>query len=216
MQIETPKPIRLLCLLLSVLTGVVALAGVALLPLSDDDRVWFGVAFQSFSLLASVYGVLVGLGRLKGTPALTMLTTGGMVFVAATLSEKSLSGLLANERVDPTTIGGVSVLPFALLQAAMGMAFIGLSALTVLIRRPRASMPYFFRGIAFGVPVVLILGALSVRGVRDPIMGLGKPVLVALLVLGGIFLGALVAISGHLLIRAFEVGQMDDGAAEPR
>ena len=117
MQIETPKPIRLLCLLLSVLTGVVALAGVALLPLSDDDRVWFGVAFQSFSLLASVYGVLVGLGRLKGTPALTMLTTGGMVFVAATLSEKSLSGLLANERVDPTTIGGVSVLPFALLLA---------------------------------------------------------------------------------------------------
>ena len=215
-DINPPKLFRVLCLALSLLAGGMAAAGVALLPLSPEDLKWFGVAFQAMALFACFFTLRVGLGRCGPAPALTMLTVGGAVFVAATLSEKSLSGLLAGERLAPTEIRGISLLPFAVAQALMGLSFMALSGATVLMRRPRLTLPTFLKGVAFGLPVLLVLGSFSVPIVRREVLGMPKPFLVALLVLGGIALGALVAVSGHLLIRAFELGQPDDRVVDAR
>ncbi len=213
---ETPKLIRVLCLLISLVAGVIALLGVFMLPMSDSDHRWFGVGFEAVALVACLFGIAVGIGRLRNAPALTMLTVGGILFVAAMLSERALGARLAGENLPPMEIRGFVVLPIALAQVGLGVLMGGLSALTVLSRNPSKSLPYLFRGLAFGVPVVAILGLFVVPGIRSQVMGLSKPILTVTLILGGIFLGALVSVSGHLLIRAFEVGQIEEGSTTAR
>ena len=100
-----PTPIRMICLVISVLTALTALAGIVI---GVVDRDPFLTAFEVVVLLASIFGVLAGAGKLRGLEAATMLCAGGTVFVAAVLSEPSVITGLALVEFVPVNFRRVS------------------------------------------------------------------------------------------------------------
>lgn len=206
-----PRPILLLILAISLVCGLTSLAGVAL---GFIGSAWFVLAFEVVTLAASVMGVLTGLGRFNDAPALAALCAGGCVFVAALLAEPTFAArLIQGDAGDSQVIAGVRLLPWAVARIAAGALLISLSALIVLIRRPRASLPLFLRGLAFLAIPAASLAALTFPGIRRSLDSLPGELLTALAIAGFFLFATLVSIALQHLIRAFEVAIDDESAA---
>lgn len=203
-----PRLILGLCFLLSLVTLLSALAGMAV-TLMQSPPLWFLFGFELCVALASVFGVLVGLGKIREGPALAMLIVGGTMAVGAVLGEPAVAVRLLGRTGAPITISGVQILPFAMARLGMGVVMMGLAAVTILIRQPGRSFGYLIRAAILGVPVIGALVVVAVPAWRAALMSL-SPLMGFFTVIAGFFvLGGFLAASLHCLIRAFEVGQVD-------
>ena len=199
-----PKAILGLAFIISLVCGASALAGAALFLMSGQ---WFSFGFEVSVALACFFGVLAGLGKFKDAPAITLMCTGGALFVGATLAEPYIASRMVGDALPATVVGGMSILPFALARLAAGLVMLGLAGAIVLLREPGRSLPLFFKGVAFGIPVVVALGALAVPGIRNAALGASVVLKLPLGIAAGVVLGALLSISGHCIINAFVAGQ---------
>lgn len=204
-----PAFIRLACLLLSGFCLLTAPAGIYVAATTGR---WYMVAFEAIVLLASVTGVLTGLGKLKNGPAMSMLVTGGVVGVCAVLSEPTfVSRIIQGGGGGGATIGP-NLVPWIIARVLVGAALVGLAGLTLLLRKPKVSFPLLIKGVLLGLPVAAAGGAMLVPSIRAAVQGLPMVQSALLVVLGCFLFGALVSLSAHCLIRAFEVGISDADA----
>lgn len=205
-----PTFIRLGCLILS---GFCLLTAPGGMYIAATTGRWYMLAFEVIVLIASITGVLTGLGRLKSGPAMSMFATGGVVGVCAVLSEPNFVSRVVQGGGGQTS-AGFNLVPWIVARVLVGGGLVGLAGLTLLLRRARVSLPLLVKGVLLGLPVVCGAGAMLVPSVRAAVQSLSMVQSALLVVFGCFLVGALVSLSGHCLIRAFEVG-VEDGSATP-
>lgn len=208
MNSATPRVILRLCLLISGVCLLSAIAGAAVAAMQRPP-LWFLLMFEVAVAFACFFAVLTGLGRLREGPALSMLIASGALIVGAMLGEPALPLRMLGRTGSPVTVHGVAILPFAFARLLCGVAMGALAALTILRRRPGLSFGYLLRAAALGAPVALALGAMVVPAIRAKVSGLPPLAGFFAAVLGFFVLGGFFCASAHCLIRAFEVGQVD-------
>ncbi|MBY0260852.1 MAG: hypothetical protein K2Q20_00810 [Phycisphaerales bacterium] len=179
-------------LFLSAALGLSVLAMLGLhVSISPDP---FVIAFELIVLLCAAFAFLLGLGRFRDGPALTLVCSAGIVGVA------SLLAFVASNQM----LGGRSLVPYLGIRFGLAGALALIGAWTILRRRPREAMSSLAKGVGAGVLLVVGLAA----GVKwGGAFASLSPVVVVLVGLIGATVGlGLLAASVHCIIRAFEFG----------
>ncbi|MBL8745936.1 MAG: hypothetical protein JNK58_06220 [Phycisphaerae bacterium] len=206
---HTPKIILRLLFVIALFCVVTAVGGIVI---AARGQAWYALAFEVVVLVTALPCVRIGAGRAGSGHAMGMLCLGGVVGVTAALIDPDLIKSLIQRqtpRVQP--IGGVNVMPWILARLALGGVLIGMAALTVLLRRPARSFPLLLKGMAFGLPVLMGAAAFLIPSLRGKLTGLAPIWLIVLAIAGTALLCVLVSASGHLILRAFQVGIEEEG-----
>jgi len=185
-----------------------------------NEQRWYMLAFEVVVFLTASTALATNLRRGRSGQAMCMFVLGGVVGSAAVLSEPSIATRLIQGGSGSGTATGFDVLPWALARIACGMVLVGLAWLTVLTRRPRASLVLLVKGAALGLPVLTAAAMFLIPAARTQILNLSLIPSVLLVIFGTAVAGVLVSLSAHCLIRAFEVGvdagnEPDAGHAAP-
>ncbi len=210
----TPKIILRLMLAISLFCFASALAGMLI---AFKGQSWYMLAFEVVVLISAVPGVMIGAGRVRSGHAMGMLCLGGVIGITAVLIDPELMKALIQRqtpKVDP--VWGVNILPWILARLAAGVLLVGMSALTALLRKPGRSFPLLAKGMAFALPLLVCGGLVLVPSMRGKLAALSPVSLIVIAIAGTAILSVLIAASGHLIIRAFQVGITDDGEAARR
>ena len=214
MMLQPPAGLRRIIGGLSALAGLVALAGFGL-GLSEivggqaTPGAFWMVLFQLCAIVACAMGVLSGAGRFTSGPAMTPLIVGGVLLVAATLSEPSLirSGMPRLE------VMGVPLRPLALTELVFALALGGLSLLVVLIPKPKKTLPMTLIGLALVAPAMAAAVSFLLPQVRGVMTG-WSPIVMTLVVVAVLSVaGVLLSVGSQFVIRAIEIG-IDEGLGE--
>lgn len=210
----TPRPILMLTLLASLFCVITALGGIVLASIGQR---WYMLAFEVCVLVTSVCGVLLGLGKLRAGPAMSIVCVGGVTLVGSILAEPAIVARVVqgSTSVIPP-IAGVNIVPWVYARVLIGLGLVALAGLTVLLRKPRVSLPLLVKGVLLGLPVAASGAFVVVPGLRSMVLSLPTLGQIILAIVGFFVIGALVSLSGHCLIRAFEVGAMMDESEEPK
>lgn len=200
------QPFRVLVLTLSagvVLSGA-AMVVLAAMTIKTNPMAAFVMALELVVVLAGVFGVLVGLGRIRTGQAVTLLCVGAAGAVASQVGPLVVDGQLA----------GVQLRPYALGRLALGAGLMLIAGLVVLSRKPGLSVPMLVKGVLWGTPLVAALaismGVGPLQSVKDSItttLG-GLPNVAQIVAALAAFAAfcVLVSASAHYIIRAFIVG----------
>lgn len=208
-----PVKLKWLRVLVSVACAGLALSGLALsigAVAAGPQPKWPLFGFEIVLLVASVIGVLLAQGKLRGAPGLALLCVAGTIFIACVLGYFGANGRL-DLRGDRAPI-----LLKPLLAARLGLvAGLACASMFVVLRRDRVAVGTFAKGLLWAAP--LIVGGLLAWKMRTTLGGLPGPAQAALVFFGGVALIACLSGAGHLFIRAFEIGSAKgdgDGAAK--
>lgn len=193
-----PRGIGLFIALLALLVLISAMVGIGAAGL-QTPRVWFMLGFEVAILIASAFGVLIGLGRFAEGPAL------GLACVAGVIAAGSLLGYLAGQGNL-----GVDLKPFLLARAMAAAGLAVGAAVAVLMRRPKLSLPRLSIGAICAVAFLATCAAAWKFSSSLANMGTIGGALVGLL--GSVAMLGLLAAAVHLLISAFEAGSLDEPA----
>lgn len=206
---KIPLPVRALAgalslaVLATALAGMgIALAGRALDP--DFKPAWAMFGFEAIVAVSALIGLLFALGRFREGPGMALACVSGAIFAGSVLGYFSVSGVLA----------GIGLKPFLLARVAAAAALAVGGAFCVL-SRDRRSWTVLFRGIVLGAPVLAVGAMAAVPAGRDMlgvVFEAGALVQMTVVVLGALVLGGLFAASVHQIIRAFELGHLDEAA----
>lgn len=205
---QTPTIILRLFLVLAAYCLATAAAGVFV---AWRGQQWYVLTFEVVVVLSAL--PCIGLAAKRGRPghALGMLCLGGVVFITAALADPELvKAMIQRQTPRMQAVGGVSLMPWILSHIVVGVGLIGLSGLTVLLRRPGRSFGLLAKGIALSLPVLACGAAVVAPSVRGKIFALPAVLQIVLAIAGTAILAALVAASGHLIIRAFEIGAKNE------
>jgi len=202
-----PKPILMLALVLGILlslSAVVLAASAAALPvLAPGERpAWMLAGFEVVALVAGVLTVLFGRGRFADGPGLALGTFAGTVLVASAFGWISVGKQL----------GGVSLTPLLAFRVIASLLLAAAGCYCILSRNPK-SWRVFAIGAACGAPCVAVMGAGLTSGGRRALMNFisgGGMVQTGIAILLLIVLGCLLCASVHLIIKAFEMGRVDE------
>lgn len=210
----TPKPMRLLALLVGVVLGVSALPGLWLTLMAGESVLWFSTLFELLVMGAAAICVLAGLGRFKEAWALALTCAAGTVLVTAVFAFVEVR---ANFGQDPR------VARFIMPAAAFRVGLAGLIALVAsatVWTRDKRSIGALIRAGLVTLPIAIV-GIWLAAGPTDIIFTprespLGEGVRLILIVVGALIGIGLISAAGHLLIRAYEFGRPDsESPAEP-
>lgn len=199
---------------ISALAGVLALGGFGLglasvVSGSAGPGAFWMMLFQLCAVVACVMGVLSGAGRFRSGPAMTPLIVAGVLLVASTLSEPSLirSGMPRLE------VMGVPLRLLAMAELLAALVMGGLSAMIVILRKPRKTLPMLLIGLALLAPAMGAAVGVLLPSVRSALTGL-SPVVLTLAVVGAMgVLIVLVSVGSQFVIRAIEIG-IEEGLGE--
>lgn len=166
--------------------------------------VWVLLGFEVVTLVGAVLGLFFALGRFQEGQGLAMACVAGTFFVAAVL------GYFGAGRQLPTSDGGISLK--WLLLGRLGASFLlGAIGAGLVLARDKRSWGYLAKSAALGGPVLIALGAYvvspgRVTGMLGSLPGwaLGLGLTVA-----GLLSVVMVSASVHLLVRAFELGRVE-------
>lgn len=191
-----PRGIGALVAVLSGCVGLSALAGAAGALLTPSPT-WFLFGFEVVTVVAAVFGVLVGVGRYSTGPGLATLCVAGAIGAGAMLGYVGAGKELF----------GMDLMPFVMARVAAAAVIAAVGGFSVLMRRPRVSMPRLLVGLACGAGAAGI-GAI-VWIARSTVASAGVMVQAVVgLVAFSVLLG-LVAAAVHQTIAAFESGDVD-------
>lgn len=203
-MMQTPKAILRILLVLAIFCIISALGGIVV---AARGQQWYMLAFEVIVLITAVPCLLLALRPAAGGHAMAMFCLGGVVGVTAALIDPNLvKAIIQRQSPNLQPVGGVNILPWLLARFAVGGLLGVLSALSILIRRPAKSFPLLAKGILFGLPVAAAAAVVVIPSMRGKLIGLPPVGLIVLAIAGTVILGALISISGHLIIRAFAVG----------
>lgn len=156
-------------------------------------------AFWGVSILAGVFGILLGAGRFAAGPAMAAFCVGSTLFFAAG------SGRLA----ELANIRSVVFDPFFLAHTAAGFIVTAAGGIAVLVRRPASFRKLFIGGALTGFGLGAVGMVYLAWGSLTTLTGAAG---VAAAV-GGVILSLIVLVTlcsgGHYLIKAFEMGAIE-------
>jgi hypothetical protein len=202
-----PKSIRLLALALGILVALsalsVAVLAAALPMLSPGERpAWMLFGFEVVALVTGVLLALFGRGRFSDGPGLALGTFAGTLLVASAFGWISAGRQLA----------GVSLTPLLAVRVLVSFLLAAAGSYCILSRNPR-SWRTFVNGALCGAPCAVVMGAALTSSGRRMLMSFisgGGIVQTALAILVLVVLGGLFCASVHLIIKAFEMGRVDE------
>lgn len=210
LELRMPLDMKMLRMVVGVLCGALAVSALALagsaLMLGDKPK-WPLFGMELVTLVASVLGVQLALGKLRGAPALALACVAGSIFVATVLGY-----IGASKQLDLR--GGkapISLKPLLLARVA-ATALIGYVAMYSNVRRDPKAMSLFWRGVAWAMPMVLMAAAYWKFRVR--LGGMGEGTLLACATVAGLVVLCALPAAGHYFIRAFETGASKPDAGE--
>lgn len=211
---RTPRFILLIVLLIAAFGVLTSLAGI---PLAFIAHRWYLLAFEAVVLVSCLSGVMLGAGRFPSGHALGMLSIGGVMVITGALSEPALvARFIQGGTSAAQPVAGVNIVPWLLARIGLGMALIALSGLIVLMRRPGLSLPLLIKGMLFGAPVLAVGVVFVSPSLRGRLTNLPDIAQVLLAIVGAAVIGTLITISGHCIIRAFEIGAIEETPPKPR
>jgi len=199
---QTPKLLRTLTLVLSVLTGASALPWVWMAIGEFGGFAWGLFGFELIVLLGCIMTALVALGKVQVGKAFPL----ALACLAGTLLVTAVFGLYVDARAVVGDNPGLApwvmrTLKFRLL---MILVLCLLGTLDV-YRRDARSWGLVFKSILFLIPVVGAMGWIKLKGIPGTGASEPSPASMIIVLLGGLVLGIFVTISGHLLIRSYEI-----------
>lgn len=195
-----------------VLSGVVTLSALATLAacMIATSTPWFLLGFEMVVLVASAFGVLLGLGRVSEALPLAALCVAGGIGAASFLgylgAGKSLVGVGA---------GSIPLFWWAVFRVISSVLIACCGGAIMIARKPAIAIGHLVKGVLCGVACVVLAVALwSVKGrltawnLPDVVMAMGGLVVLTILL-------GLLAASVHLCVRAFEVCANSEPELEP-
>lgn len=202
------KPLRLGVLVVSAIVGLSAVWGLWD-SVATQPRVWGWFGFEAVTLVASVLGVLVGLGRPREAPALGTACVAGAVFASATLGRFSAIVTRSAESVSEAQAVRMLVRDPVFDGRILAAAALGALALVLALRDDGRAWKKLGLGVAAGLPVVVVLyWALAAGGTQwllAPVETAADVARVVGSLLGGLALVVLASMAVHLVVGAFEV-----------
>ena len=193
-----PRPIPMLLAALGVV--VLASTGVGLwLALTQKPPAWFFLGFELVIVMGAVFLIMLGMGKFKDGPAITLLCAAGAIGVCALL------GWQATGR----QINGHSVTWLLLLRAGIAGLLVLAAATEVALRDPQKTLPRIGWGLLAGIPVVALLALLQMGTLGraiDKLTGGSQATAFGVWMVVGLIGCALVSASGHMLITGFQIG----------
>lgn len=163
----------------------------------------FASAFAVVTIVASVMGVLTGLGRLRGAEPLTAFCIGGVFCVSAVLSDPSIAARALGRPASSLVLAGMNIRWIMLALLALGVLMMGLAALTTITRDRRAAVPSVAWGVAWGVPLLAMATLWKLGSTRGAILALPGWALAIVALLGMILLVVCASASIHYLVKGF-------------
>jgi len=194
-----PAPPAILMRLVAVLSAIVAGSAVGGAAAGFITGNYFLAVLELVVLLAAAMGVPVGLGRFNRGPAIAVACVAGGVATPTVLS------YLSQAPIGP--LMGLPLMPLVAGRLLAGAGLAAIAGLILILRRPAESTRLLVKGALLGAPVAIFaLLYWRVPAVGAAIAGL-HPIANGLLwVILGLVGLVLTSVSGHCLIRAFEVG----------
>ena len=192
------RPIQLLLAALGAVTLLSAAVGIVL-TFTQTPPAWFFLSFELVVILGAVFLILLGLGKIKEGPAITLVCCAGAIGAGSLLGWKGTG----------QQINGHSITWLVALRSLVAAALVLAAAAEVASRDPKRTLPRLGWGVAAALPLLAMLG-LYANGTIPSVLGnlnANSPTLAfgVWLVLG-VIAGALASASGHLLITGFAIG----------
>jgi hypothetical protein len=170
--------------------------------------------FEIVTLIGGLMAIWLARGRAPEGFGLAVLGIAGAAGAGAVLSYMSVTG--KHDFLHPSgVLGKIPLWPWFLLRVGGSGVLVATAALAVMLRRP-ASLLVLTKGLIVLAPALVMAGyvALMVKNGRTP-FGELKGIVAVAATTGALFAGVLVvaalAIGGHLVIRAFEMGRREQG-----
>lgn len=196
------------CTVLSGLALAATVApGVWLTGIHSTPVLWFACGFELMVLGAAVIAVLAGIGRFRQAWGLALACAAGTILVAAVFGRVQVTA-----NFGPHPVYGPWIIRIFLLRLALCGTLALLASVAVFSRNPR-SWGAFARACLVLLPVAAVGVWFVAKGApgagANPSPG-ADAVRILVVCLGGLIVIALVSVGGHLIIRAFEHGRLDD------
>ena len=190
------------------LSAIAGALGAGLVSRWDPNQppIWTMVGLEVIIALAAVMGILTARGRYAHGPAMAWTIIAGATLLGSVLGYQAAVGNLAGFRLTSPLLG----------RASIALTLLILASLTVLLRDPR-SIPLAAKGLLLaGPPSAIMVGALlATRSGRATslLQTLSSFPLAVKLIAGAIVLiagGLALCIGVHLIIRAHELGRLEE------
>jgi len=209
---QPPKSIRLLAIVISVVLGLSVLPGLYLSISEFGGFAWGLFGFEVVTLLAAIFGVLIGIGKFRDGFGLALAGLAGAVLLALVF------GIYVDARTkiadDPTFRPWVNRMLMLRVLIVFGYSFC--ASVAVFARNPK-SWGAAMKGLACLLPVAALAGAYIKFGLPFAGDGSGQPnaLRVIFVLATGLLMIVLISAGGHLLIRAYEFGRPENDAPAP-
>lgn len=204
-QSQTPPLLRFAALMLCALAGISALPWMYLSLGRFGGFAWGLFGFELMVLLGSIMTVMVCLGRIRVSNAFPM----AIACFAGTLLVVSVFGIYVDAR---NVVGenNPAIQPWVKRTLLLYVAIIsglGLIAMLDVFRRSSLSLGLALRSSIFLIPLIVLGVYVKAKGMPTITDSSGELSIVRMLamIVGGLIVGILLSVGGHLLIRSFEV-----------
>jgi hypothetical protein len=193
-----PKPIPQFVVALGIAV-LVSGAFATWLALQSTPVAWFFLGFELVTLLAAVFLIGLGLGKVTQGPALTLLCAAGAIGMGTYL------GWLASGR----ELGGQRVSWLIASRGLCAAALVLFAALDVITRAPKQTVPRIIWGMA-GFVLFAAAAGLYKLGVIPSLMNkignINPAVEIGAWLIFLLIIGGFICLAAHGFIRAFEIG----------
>jgi hypothetical protein len=220
MNTTNPTPLRPL-LVISALASLVTIVVAVFGMVSTAQAPWLAFAFQATIILAGALGVLQGLRRFDGAPAMASLCVAGTFFVAGFLAYYGAGGQIAFRSLvsgHPDSFDAGTLPTWALLAEIGASVIVGaVAGLLALGRSPGESWKQLVIGVALGAPVVVGGAAAYKLHLAQRIGSLHMIVATLVSVSLFVLVVGLLSASANAIIGAFAAGlpDLDDPSVDP-
>lgn len=160
---------------------------------------WGSAGFLIIMLVATLFGVLLGLGKFRAGFGMAAFATAATILGGAIFAWRDLASNVGRDADI-----GPKLMPWLGFEAICALAILLAGGAAVLIRQPR-SWGMLVKGLAYLVPAAILLGVGYVGLGKIPTEEGGRAIALGVLLAGGAIIGVLVSIGGHCVIRAFEI-----------
>jgi hypothetical protein len=208
-HMQNPSICRIPVLLAGALAFLASGAGLWISTLGTGQVLWISTGFTLLAILAAGFAIAVGLGKFAPGFGMASLCIGGTILVASGFAMIDLRPNLGG-----TPSLARFVLPWMGVQAALSMIIVAAGGAAVLMRKP-ATWRTLILGVLFlaAAAGTLIGGMFAWRLIPED--EAGRVIALGLLLVGGLVIGILLSVGGHLVIRAFEQTAEDHGTSGP-
>jgi hypothetical protein len=203
-----PIPPKLLLLVIGLISSAVAFSAIGTIAaflLAGPHPVWFLFGFELVIAITAPMGMLFAMGRFQDGQGL------GLACLSGTIAVGSLLGWMGADRHLITSHGDIS-LKFWLAGRLAAAAALGAMGVWLVLSRNQRSWYYLIRAAACGLPLAgLLCVYVFGRGALGRAVGAIPGWITGTLgAVGAVVAIALISAGVHCLIRAFEMGRIEN------